>query len=245
MTDLERRLCAALHAAAEPAPPGLMEAIMRRHRRHRIRLRASVLAVAAAATLAVPPVTSALHGVAGRGAGPGPFTGSHSSPVPGQQPSRPSAAPGTVLSGCNNANLGAIGLHWRAGAVHEAGPLWLIGGGHSSGRSAPARIRLYVAIVVLDRLTPGSVVVVRVAPTDRHNLRFLYGPSDSMTPQTPHLKHPMRRGETGVTFVACSRPNTNYYGGYFVRGARCVPVLVWVPGRARPIHIGLGACPGH
>ena len=49
---------------------------------------------------------------------------------------------------------GVIGRHWRADALHDAGPLWLIDGGHSSGR-----IRLYVAIVVLEacgRVRPWS-----------------------------------------------------------------------------------------
>jgi hypothetical protein len=123
--------------------------------------------------------------------------------------------------------------------------MWFLDGGHSSGP-----IRLYVAIVVVAGLKPGSVVVVRVAPGSCGDLRFLYGPMDSLNPGT---RYTMRSGEAGVTFVACSPDQqivrssryTDYYGGYLVRGARCVPVLVFVPGRARPFHIGLGACPGH
>jgi len=246
MTDLERRLRAALRAASEPAPQGLFAAVMRRHRRHKVRVGASVVAAAIAVALAVAPVTSALRGTSrsptGTGRSPAPSESHVSSPV---------AAPGTVVAGCP-ANIGAIGAHWRAGAVHAAGPLWFIDGGHSSG-STSAPIRLYVAIAVLDGLKPGSVVVVKVAPGWRHDLRFLYGPSDMMTPRTQHLTKLAGQGERGVTFVACSpaqqiRPSrhfSDYYGGYLVRGKRCVPVRVSAPGLKHPVTIRLGACPRH
>jgi hypothetical protein len=246
MTDLERRLRAALRAATEPAPHGLFAAVMRRHRRHKVRVGASVLAAAIAVALAVPPVTSALRGSSQTPAG----TGQSPAPSPSHV-GRPVAAPGTVLAGCP-ANIGAIGADWRAGAVHAAGPLWFIDGGHPPG-SSTAPIRLYVAIAVLNRLKPGSVVVVKVAPGSRDDLRFLYGPSDSMTPRTQHLTRLPGHGELGVTFVACSparqivpsRHFTDYYGGYLVRGKRCVPVRVSAPGLKHPVTIRLGDCPGH
>ncbi|HUZ52061.1 MAG TPA: hypothetical protein VMU94_05985 [Streptosporangiaceae bacterium] len=284
MTDLERRLRAALRAAAEPAPPGLLDAVMRRHRRHRIRVGASVLAVLAAAALAVPPVTSALSGdgMPGGGAPPvrpggglasnplrvvftrrSPTPSRPATPIRSATPSRPAtptrsasqsqgpgpqrrpvAAAGTVLSGCGGANLGALGRNWQALPYVKAGPLWFLADGHSSGP-----VRLYVAVAVLDGLRPGSVVVARVAPAGRPYLRFLYGPSDSLNPGT---RYTARSGEPGVTFVACPQSQqivpspriTDYYGGYLVKGARCVPVRVWVPGRAGPILIHLGSCPG-
>jgi hypothetical protein len=251
MTDLERRLRAALRAASEPAPQGLYAAVMRRHRRHQYRVGASVLAAAIAVALAVPPVTSALRGSSQPPAG----TGRSPAPSPSHV-GRPVAAPGTVLAGCP-ANIGAIGADWRAGAAHAAGPLWFIVGGHSPGStsagSSSAPIRLYVAIAVLDRLKPGSVVVVKVAPGSRSDLRFLYGPSDSMTPRTQHLTRLAGHGELGVTFVACStgrqvvpsRHFTDYYGGYLVRGKRCVPVRVSAPDLKHPVTIRLGACAGH
>ena len=135
--------------------------------------------------------------------------------------------------------------------MHAAGPLWFIDGGHSPG-STPAPIRLYVAIAVLDGLKPGSVVVVKVAPGWRHDLRFLYGPSDSMTPRTQHLPRLAGHGELGVTFVACSRADqvpipsrqfSDYYGGYLVRGKRCVPVGFLRTSLKHPVTIRLGACP--
>lgn len=244
MSDFERRLRAALHGAAEPAPPGLLAAVMRRHRRHKLRVFAGALAVAAAVALAIPPVSAALRGP-GRGAGPAPAT----SP---SRASRPAAAAGTVLAGCDWANIGEIGRHWRAGATQAAGPLWFIDGGHTPGPSRTTPVRLYVAIAVLDGLTPGSAVVLKVAPGWRHDLRFLYGTGDEMTPHTQHLTRLAGHGELGVTFMACSpaqqivpsRHYTDYYGGYLVRGSRCVPVHAWLPGRARPVTIRLGACAG-
>jgi len=49
MSDLERRLRAAMIAAAEQPPAGLMQAIRRRHRRH---IRRGGTAIATAATAA-------------------------------------------------------------------------------------------------------------------------------------------------------------------------------------------------
>jgi len=243
MTEFERRLRAALHDVAEPVPAGLLEAIVRRHRQHRLRMGAGVLAAVTAATLAVPSVTAMLrtestHPPAGRTA---------------ESPSRwPGAAAGTVLSGCSGANIGSVGRHWRSVAQHEIGPVWLIDGGHSaagrrsSGQPSSA-IQLYVAIVVVSGVRPGSVVVLRVPAAHRHDLRFLYGPKDYLS---PGRRYTMRSGEKGVTFEECRpdqgvvrSPATNYYGGYLVRGARCVPVQVWVHGRGHPATIRLGACP--
>jgi hypothetical protein len=244
MSDFERRLRAALQGATEPAPPGLLAAVMRRHRRHRLRVGAGVLAVAAAVALAVPPVSAALRGT-GRSTGPAPAA----SP---SRTSRPAAAPRTVLAGCGSANSGAIGSHWRAGATHAAGPLWFIDGGHSPGPQRAGSIRLYVAIAVLEGLKPGTAVLLRVAPGWQRDLRFLYGPSDAMTPRTQHLTRLAGHGELGVNFISCSpaeqivpsRHYTDYYGGYLVRGARCVPVLVRLPGRTHLVTIRLGACAG-
>jgi hypothetical protein len=232
---------------------------MRRHRRHQVRVGASMLAVAVAAALAVPPVVGALRTGSTTG---GPPT-SHGSKRPGGREPHADAAAGTVLSGCAGSNIGGIGRHWRSGARHLAGPLWFIDAGHSavrgprskrsaappsSGRSG-GRIRLYVAVVVLDGMRPGSAVVVKAAPEARRHLRFLYGPKDNLT---PGRRYTMRSGEGGVTFESC-RPDqqivpfpgvTDYYGGYLVRGKRCVPVKVSAPGLKRSVTIRLGACPG-
>jgi len=241
MNDFERRLREALRAASEQPPPGLMEAVMRRHRRHQLRLGASLVAVAAALALAVAPVTSAL-----RSGSPGGASGPARLATPRVHPSSSLAAPGTVLSGCTAANIGRVGAHWQSGPHAEAGPLWFLDEGHSRGR-----LRLYVALVVLaGGIKPGSVVIVKVAPADQRYLRLLYGPADSLD---PGVKYTMRSGESGVTFQACNPGQgpmytpgyTDYFGAFLVKGARCVPVQVWLPHRSRPALIRLGACAGY
>ena len=125
MDELEHRLRAAMLAAAEPSPPGLMEAIRRRHRRHRRRVGTGCVLAVAALALAVPSVTHALRGApaaAGR-ASVAPAIAGRASVMPRYTVPTPTvaAAPGTVLSGCGSANPGDSGSHWRTGAV-EAGP---------------------------------------------------------------------------------------------------------------------------
>jgi hypothetical protein len=240
MSDLERRLRDALHAAAEPAPTGLVQAVLRRHRRRRWRVGAGLVAVGSALALALPPAISTLHGGAPVGSTPRRTVSRTARP--------PVAAPGTTLAGCGSANLGSIGAHWQRGATTRAGHVWFIDGGHGpvprAQRPPGERLNLYVAVIVLDRTVKRrSVVVLRVAKAGRPYLRFLYGANDSLNPGTHYS---MRSGESGVTFVACPVPPgiTNYYGGYLVRGARCVPVLAWMPGVAKPVAFRLGACPG-
>lgn len=245
MSDLERRLRDALHGAAEQPPSGLMEAVRRRHRRFQIRAGASVAAVIAALAIASPAVAGALsHHDAGE-SGPVPAAGRTSHPtVYSSHHPHPSAAPGTVLVGCGDLpNSGNIGSKAVPGRPDRGLPLRFLPGGHSSGR-----LRLYVAIAVLKGLHPGTQVVVRVPSAYRGDLRFLY--ANSLLPGT---KYTMRSGAAGVTFVACSTSQetvpmpgvTDYYGAYLVRGARCVPVHVWVAGRLAPAVIRLGACQGH
>ena len=62
MSDLERRLTAALHETFDDAvpPPRLMDLIMRRHRRHRLRRNMAGMAAAAIAVvlpIAIPACT--------------------------------------------------------------------------------------------------------------------------------------------------------------------------------------------
>jgi hypothetical protein len=142
-------------------------------------------------------------------------------------------------------NLGALGGNWRSGPVYaHTGPVWFLAGGFGHGP-----VSLFVSIVVLSRLKAGSTVVVKVVPAGHPFLRFLYGPADELSPGT---KYTMRSGEAGVTFEACPDHGpmptpgiTDYYGGFLVDGARCVPVHVWVPGRAMPYRIRLGVCSAH
>lgn len=197
---------------------------------------AGVLAVAGAAA-AGPAISGALAHRSPGGSLAGRIAGHSGHGV------RTASTAGTALSGCAaQASAGGLGHDWQQSPATHAGPLWFLDGGHSRGP-----LRLYVAVVVLSKLRAGSQVVVRVAPGGRGDLRFLYGPADSLN---PGVRHTMASGEDGVTFVACrsglgAAGITDYYGGFLVRGARCVPVRAWVPGRARPGTLRLGACPGH
>jgi hypothetical protein len=238
MSELEDRLRAALAEFTEQSPAGLLDAVRRRHRRRTMRAGAGLLAVAVAPALAVPPLAGAL-GTGPGGAASGRGHNSHTVLVP---------APGTVLSDCRTgpANLGALGTNWRSHEVVMAhgGPVWFLSGGYGHGP-----LRLFVAIVVLSGMRPGSLAAVRVAPAGRGYLRFLYGPRDSMNPQ--HARYTMRTGEAGVTFEACpghgpvpSGRITDYYGGFLVKGNRCVPVRIWLPGTAGSFLVHLGLCSG-
>jgi hypothetical protein len=251
MTDFDDQLRAAMASADEPPPAGLIDGIRRRHRRHIRRASVACLAVLAAIVIGIPPVTHGLQSgsrqssrdsaSAGQSAGsgsPGPMQASGAAAA---------AAPGTVLAGCDRANVGQVASsnlprYWR-GAGTVAGPLRFLesGGSGSAGR----KLVLHVTAVVITGVKPGSAVVVRVAPAGRQYLRFLY--ADSLNAGTTYT---MASGESGVTFVMCpldgnpasAEPITDYYGGWLVDGARCVPVDVFLPGRANPIRISLGAC---
>jgi len=245
MSDLERRLRDAMISAAEPPPAGLMEGVRRRHQRHLRRAAVGCVAAAAAIALAIVPVAHALRA----GLPSGPATSGRPGPAPASG-AGPTAAPGTVLAGCDNANVGQAASgnlppNWR-GRAAKASPLSFLNlGGHSN--ISGNRLTLYVTTVVITGLRPGTTVVVRVPPADRQYLRFLYGPGDSLNAGTAYT---MGSGESGVTFVMCpldgspasSEPITDYYGGLLIEGARCVPVDVSPPGRARPTTISLGAC---
>lgn len=265
MTDFGDQLRAAMASADGPPPARLMDGIRRRHRRHIRRTGVASVAVLAAMAIGIPPVTHALQSGSGQSgrhpASAGQPAGS-GSPGPGRASvAGPAAASGTVLAGCDRANVGQVassnlGQGWRRWAG-KAGPLWFInvGGrqnisGHGNvGGSANVGGKpvLYVTAVVMTGLKPASAVVVRVAPAGRNYLRFLYGPADSLNAGTTYT---MASGESGVTFIMCpldgnpasAEPITDYYGGLLVDGARCVPVDVFLPGRASPIRISLGVC---
>lgn len=245
MSDLERRLRDALHGVTEAPPDGLTDAVLRRHRRHRVRLGGSLVAVIAAVAIAVPQLIGVLRPADGGGGRGFDYSGTTGPLRPG------SPAPGTVLDGCANSNIGQLGRNWKTPAAFRVGPVWVIpeavsGGSPLDGYPNPDDLRLATAIIVLDHLRPGSVVVVRVPHNG--NLRFLYGKHDSLAPGTHYT---LRSGEAGVTFVSCSRrhqtfpaPYTDYLGGFLLRGPRCVRASVEVSGWSHPRTIRLGDCPG-
>lgn len=247
MDDIEGRLRAAMQAAAELPPPGLTGRVRDRHRRHVRRVTAAWVASVAVVAIAVPPTAHLLGTAARQGQRSGGTVASSTPAAPGPS-ARSAAAVGTVLAGCDRANPGAIGSTWHGGL--RAGPLYFTP--KDAAISAPVSGRpgnepqLYAVVVVLVGLKPGSTAVVRPAPAGRGQVRFLFGPADSLAPGTSYT---MQSGESGVTFEACppgtgfaDQQVTDYYGGFLIRGNRCVPIEVWAENRGRPFHASLGAC---
>jgi hypothetical protein len=238
MTDIETRLRAAMRSAGEQPPAGLMGAVRARHRRHVRRMTATW---AAAAIIAVgaggPLIARAVQAVSpGRPAPQRP-----ASPASAPVSMSPAAAPGTALAGCDRANTGQIAWQPSTPGRLGASPLWYLSGGHDT-----AKVELYVGLMVIAGLRPGSIVVINVAPAGQGQLRFLFGPGDSLAHDSPS-------SETGVTFVACppdagffTEPAnvTVYRGGFLVEAGRCVPADIWWTGHPTPVRVGLGACGG-
>lgn len=248
MTDIESRLRAAMQTMlTEPRPTGTLAGVRRRHRRHLARVAAACTAALLAIAAGAQPAANALRSTAANTA---PGRSGHHRPAPPKPASVPSAAPGTVLSGCSMANPGPALPDFQRGAV-RAGPLYFTPGDAAVSRKARAGQvagppKLYVVVVVISGLSPGKTVAVTAAPAYRRYIRFLFGPNDSLNPGTTYT---MASGEAGVTFVACSRETgytnqsvTDYYGGFLISGNRCVPVDVRLARRPGPIIARLGAC---
>ena len=251
MTEFERRLRAAMAAAAGPAPAGLLDAIHRRHRRHVRRVGVACAGAVAAVAIAVPLVTQATRtGPPDRG--PGGRLPAASSPA---RPAGPSpAAPRTVRRDCASSNNGTLGRNWKADSVH-AGPVWFIY--VRSRRTRSPRSRLSTgkpagsAMVIAVR--NGRTATVTDAPAAAGRFRFLAGFDRNGKPYT------MAEGAPGLTLAGCpvtpagtSIPEgyapglTMFWQGYVTDLRGCVPLQVRRPGAARPIQVsvpaGHGAC---
>ncbi len=253
MTDFERRLRAAMAAAAGPPPAGLLDGIRRRHRRHVRRVAAACVAVVAAAGIAVPLVTRGiLAGPAGpAGAGPngaGPAVPSATSPavIPSAVPTgTATAAPGTVLRDCQSNNNGTVGSTWKAYSVH-AGPVWFI---YARPRSTPqagqrptAGKLISSAMVIAVR--DGRTAVVTTAPAVGGRFRFLARFNPAGVPYT------MAEGAPGLTLAGCPAgpAGTNIPAGYapgltmfwegFVTDLRgCIALEVRTSPASRPVRV--------
>lgn len=143
MDELERRLRAAMLAAAEPSPPGLMAAIRRRHRRYRMRIGAGSAAVIAAIGAAVVPF------VLQQPASPG-GSGLRGGATPAARPH-----PAVAVLTCNDAWGNDS---WQPHGL-RAGPLWLI----------PAGGRKALDIEVAD----GATVTLQIPAASRSQLKFV------------------------------------------------------------------------
>jgi hypothetical protein len=236
MDDIERRLRAAMASVTEPVPPGLMEGIRRKHRRHIVRLASGCLAVLVAIGFTLPGLAHALQGSPSP-AGPAP---TRPAPLPAK------AAPGTVLLTCESANWGGLGSSWRAGSLH-VGPLWLVGGSqqgwvHQNGAAGVGHVgrghaKLGGGVMIVE-VANGSAVVMKVTPQARSYFRFLDGFG-------PDVGYVQPAGDWGYTFIACPRgeggPNgqlTDFYLGFSGRSGSRAAVDVWTsPSSARPVQI--------
>jgi hypothetical protein len=234
MSEIERRLRAAMHAAVDDLTPpaGLLEQVRARRRRRRAATGAAALVAVGA--LAVPPVALAVHGRGAAAGGPG--APSVSAPAPVAR-----AAPGTVLDACASAIGENLGLDWRRQSVH-VGPLWFIGLRQQSatyyGHSTVAIGGLAVAV------QNNTKAWVTVAGAARGYFRFLFRQSDFTAGVNGH--YTVADGEAGVTFVGCPAGQSwavpagiTLYGGYYlIAGSpRQVALDIWTPAKRKPTRI--------
>jgi hypothetical protein len=236
MSDLERRLRAAMIAASEQPPANLMQEIRRRHRRHVRRVSLACVAVAASIAITAPPVAHALragHPTGGRPVGPastGPVSGS----------STPPAAP---ADGCQPF-VGALAPNWRDSSI-QAGPVWFaydrsrgyVHLGSSPGdHQGGGQLEVGVMIVEVDF---GSRVVLTVDPRARSYFRFLNGFTNGSGP------YQLSAGLTSLTLVSCppgTPPGDNgrvsdYYLGFIIKMGSDALVDVQTSASARPIPV--------
>ena len=224
MTDLERRLRAAMESsvAAEHPPADLVARVRRRHRWHLARLGAIGVTAVIAAAVAVPPARSALlKSVTTR-------------------PATSAVLPRGQVYGCDAQTYGALQSDWRRVAI-QAGPVWIINRGIAPDfnfRNPDGTLNAVPLIVLVrDNMT------VSVEPTER-DLRFL--PSVGSAE-----KYTLNDGLPDATFTSCSAPDslfgdglTEYYIGVVVAGPRCVAIDVRTSAGQSPYRATLqfGTC---
>jgi hypothetical protein len=240
MSDLERRLRAAMIAADEQPPANLMQQIRRRHRRHVRRVSFACVAVAVSIAITAPPVAHALlagHPAGGRPVGPastGPVSGSSTPPV---APTGPSA------DGCQ-ASAGALPRDWRGSSL-RVGPVWFAydrSQGYVHLGSSPGDHRgsgqLEVGVMIVE-VDYGSRAVLTVDPGARSYFRLLNGFNDGSGP------YPLSAGLTSLTLVSCppgtspgdNGPVSDYYLGFIIKMGSDALVDVRTSAFARPIPV--------
>lgn len=251
MTDFERRLRAAMAAAAEPAPAGLLDGIHRRHRRHVRRVATACVAVVAVGVAG----TLVTHGILAAGpAGPGPGGAGPAATGPAVSPaavpsSTPTAAPGTVLRDCQSNNFGTLSSDWKAHSVH-AGPVWFIYVRPGSTPSPSHRLAIGKthASAMIIAVRNGRTAVVTAAPALGGRFRFLAGFNNSGTPYT------LSEGAPGLTLAGCpaspaathvpasDAPGlTMFWEGYVTDVRGCIPVEVRAAPGSPPTRVTLAA----
>ncbi len=152
-----------------------------------------------------------------------------------------------TLRGCRTAVYGDVDPRARREAT-VAGPLELLAGSQLH-RLEPDGVAKVLAV-----LRAGETVTLAVPESERRRLSLLYDLSG------PGPRRPLRLsdGVSAVRFSACARgivagtrvkdaAESQFNGGFFVRGAHCAPIEVWVEGREEPLRrwlpFGTGARP--
>jgi hypothetical protein len=233
MSDLERRLRAAMMAATERPPANLFQEVRRRHRRHVRRVSAACAAVAAALAIAVPPVAHALR------------TG----PQPEIHPAGPATTPTAPANstGSCQPDVGALTTTWRDGSL-QAGPIWFAYAriqGYVHLSSAPGAPRsahrgtgqLAVGVMIVE-VDYGSRAVLTVAPGARTYFRFLNGFAKGSS-------YSLADGVDSLTLAGCppgTPPGDNgrvsdYYLGFVIRIGSDAPADVSTSASTRPIRV--------
>jgi len=234
MTEIERRLRAAMHAAVddEQPPANLLGSVRTRHRRHRTRTAVAGVAIVAAGAVALPPATSALR------------SGTPSGYRPASPPTGPPhAAPGTVLEPCSDQIGLNLPLDWRTNSV-QVGPLWFVGMRQATG-AYYGHSKLAIGGLSVN-VRDGATVWVKVAGPAAGHFRFLFGPNDFTLGVDG--RYTLRDGENGVTFAGCpphGASSLSYVPGYTEFGGRYlidkiprrVSLDVWTSASRHPTRI--------
>jgi hypothetical protein len=145
-----------------------------------------------------------------------------------------------TLRDCRTAVYGDIDPMARSEAT-VVGPLELLAG---SDANRPARAFEPDGVAkVLAVLRAGEAVTLAVPESERGRLSLLYDLSG------PGPRRPLRLsdGVSAVRFRACAKgivagtrvkdaSESQFNGGFFVRGAHCAQIEVWVEGREEPLR---------
>ena len=256
MTEFEDRLRAAMASAAGPAPAGLLDAIRKRRREHRLRVTAAVAGGTAMA--AVGALLALQLAAAGSAGGPGSHgaPAAHTGPVPGSglgglhlTSPRPTAAPGTVLRACNSAEGGTLGSDWKAQSV-QAGPVWFISAKPPAGAHVSHELKRGTlnASAMAIAVSNGHTAIITAGSATHARFRFLASFHSGNAPYT------MTDGAPGLTLSGCpSGPIgsgipqryapglTIFWEGYVTDLRGCIPVEVRTTPHGTPVRVMIAA----
>jgi hypothetical protein len=148
-----------------------------------------------------------------------------------------------TVRNCRTAVYGKLAQSTRKDAV-AAGPVSLL----VLGGERPAEVEPAGEVKVLVLIRTGQSATVVVPEDERERLSLLYdlGPA-------PNRLLRLSDGTSSARFNACTASEewaegkpypgereTQFNGGFFVRGAHCAMLDVWVDGQARPSRVWLG-----